>query len=110
VRGAVSGGSVRSAHDIAEGGLAVALAECCVAGGLGALLDAPLAPPQLFAEAPGTGFVLSGDRESLEALPGARIIGRVEGAALRIATHAGGLEVPVADLTAARAGGLARFL
>lgn len=110
VRGAVSGGSVRSAHDIAEGGLAVALAECCVAGGLGAVLDAPRALPELFAEAPGTGFVLSGDRESLEALPGARVIGRVEGAALRIATRAGGLEVPVADLAAARAGGLARFL
>ena len=27
---------VRSAHDIAEGGIAVALAECCIAGGIGA--------------------------------------------------------------------------
>jgi phosphoribosylformylglycinamidine synthase II len=36
VRGAVRVGALSSAHDIAEGGLAVALAECCLAGGLGA--------------------------------------------------------------------------
>ena len=29
-------GALTSAHDIAEGGLAVALAECCLAGGIGA--------------------------------------------------------------------------
>ncbi|HLT58816.1 MAG: phosphoribosylformylglycinamidine synthase subunit PurL [Limnochordales bacterium] len=32
-------GLVRSAHDCAEGGLAVALAECCLAGGVGASVD-----------------------------------------------------------------------
>ena len=36
IRQAVRSGALRSAHDVAEGGLAVALAECCVAGGLGA--------------------------------------------------------------------------
>ncbi len=36
VREAVRDGLLSSAHDIAEGGLAVALAECCLAGGLGA--------------------------------------------------------------------------
>ena len=36
VRGAVRVGALASAHDIAEGGLATALAECCLAGGLGA--------------------------------------------------------------------------
>jgi phosphoribosylformylglycinamidine synthase len=36
VRDAVRTGELSSAHDIAEGGLAVALAECCLAGGLGA--------------------------------------------------------------------------
>jgi len=111
VRGAVSAGAVRSAHDVAEGGLAVALAECCVAGGLGAVLDAPLAGDELFAESPGTGFVLSGDREALEALAGARIIGRVGGETLRIlAAGEGGLDVTVAALRGARDGGLARFL
>jgi phosphoribosylformylglycinamidine synthase len=35
-------GLVRSAHDVGVGGLAVALAECCVAGGVGAeLMHAP---------------------------------------------------------------------
>jgi len=36
VREAVRAGVLASAHDIAEGGLAVALSECCLAGGLGA--------------------------------------------------------------------------
>jgi phosphoribosylformylglycinamidine synthase subunit PurL len=36
VRDAVRSGAAQSAHDIAEGGLAVALAECCLAGGVGA--------------------------------------------------------------------------
>src|SRR5207237_10458478 len=36
VRDAVRAGTLASAHDIAEGGLAVALAECCVGPGLGA--------------------------------------------------------------------------
>jgi phosphoribosylformylglycinamidine synthase len=30
---------LKSAHDCAEGGLGVALAECCIAGGVGALID-----------------------------------------------------------------------
>jgi phosphoribosylformylglycinamidine synthase len=36
VKEGVRSGAFRSAHDIAEGGAAAALAECCVAGGLGA--------------------------------------------------------------------------
>ncbi len=36
IRGAVRVGGLSSAHDIAEGGLAVALAESCLGGGLGA--------------------------------------------------------------------------
>ncbi len=45
---------VPSAHDVAEGGVACALAECCVAGGLGASVRLP---PGLdpFGEAPGRG-------------------------------------------------------
>ena len=39
---AAARGLLRSAHDCAEGGLAVALAECCIAGGIG--LDASAAP------------------------------------------------------------------
>jgi len=36
---AISTGIVLSAHDCSEGGAAVALAECCLAGGLGATVD-----------------------------------------------------------------------
>ena len=39
VRDAVRRGELRSAHDVAEGGLAVALAECCLGGGHGAHVD-----------------------------------------------------------------------
>jgi phosphoribosylformylglycinamidine synthase len=37
---AIRTGIVRSAHDCSEGGLAVTLAECCMAGGIGARVDA----------------------------------------------------------------------
>ena len=37
-------GLMRSAHDCAEGGLAVALAECCFDGGLGVEVDVPAVP------------------------------------------------------------------
>ena len=40
----VSEGVIRSAHDCSEGGLAVALAESCIAGGLGIQCDADIAP------------------------------------------------------------------
>jgi len=39
VRQAISAGLLRSAHDVSDGGLAVAAAECCLAGRLGARLD-----------------------------------------------------------------------
>ena len=42
-RSLVCSGVLKSAHDCAEGGLAVTLAECCIAGGIGALLDMPSA-------------------------------------------------------------------
>ncbi|HWD10969.1 MAG TPA: phosphoribosylformylglycinamidine synthase subunit PurL [Solirubrobacteraceae bacterium] len=54
VRAAVRAGTLASAHDIAEGGLAVALAECCLAGRIGAEVNLaadfwaavePAAPP-----------------------------------------------------------------
>jgi phosphoribosylformylglycinamidine synthase subunit PurL len=83
VREAVRAGSLSSAHDIAEGGLAVALAECCLAGGLGAevALDAEAVPEvaaaapagalatetALFGEGPG-GFVVSGPSAALDEL------------------------------------------
>jgi len=41
LRQAITAGLVRSAHDLSDGGLAVAAAECCIASGLGAHLEIP---------------------------------------------------------------------
>jgi phosphoribosylformylglycinamidine synthase subunit PurL len=91
VREAVRAGQVASAHDIAEGGLAVALAECCLAAALGARveLDATATgrTTSLFGEGPG-GFVVSGREEALRELgelAPVRVVGMVGGDALRIA-------------------------
>jgi phosphoribosylformylglycinamidine synthase II len=88
VREAVRGGRVASAHDIAEGGLAVAVAECCLAGDLGARLHIEgdvKTLPLLYGEAPG-GFVVSGPRDVVAEL--GTVIGEVGGDALAI--EAGG--------------------
>jgi phosphoribosylformylglycinamidine synthase II len=90
VREAVRAGSLSSAHDIAEGGLAVALAECCLAGGLGARIELDgltVAADELrflFGEAPG-GFVVSGSARALATLgrhAPLQILGRVGGESL----------------------------
>ena len=87
VRAAVRSGAVASAHDVAEGGLAVALAECCLAGGVGArvaLEDDAL--ERLFGECSG-GFVVSGEERALMDMSEqttVRILGAVEGRSLRI--------------------------
>ncbi|MFM9109469.1 MAG: AIR synthase-related protein, partial [Prochlorococcaceae cyanobacterium] len=41
LRRAIAAGLLASAHDLSDGGLAVALAECCIAAGLGAGIDLP---------------------------------------------------------------------
>ncbi len=43
LRGAIAAGLVASAHDLSDGGLAVAAAEACLAAGLGAALHLPAA-------------------------------------------------------------------
>jgi phosphoribosylformylglycinamidine synthase II len=105
VRQAVRGGTVTSAHDIAEGGVAVALAECCIAGGIGARVDLDGIEP--FAEGPGA-FILSGSRDALAALgSAARILGEVGGETLEIA---GERPVGVVELSRVHAEGLAGLL
>jgi phosphoribosylformylglycinamidine synthase len=87
VRDTVRGGGLSSAHDVAEGGLAVALAECCLAGGVGASIvleggDADL--DALFGEGAGR-FVVSGPAEALEPLAAyATPLGTVGGEVLDI--------------------------
>jgi phosphoribosylformylglycinamidine synthase subunit PurL len=90
VRDAVRAGKLSSAHDVSDGGLTCALAESAIAGGLGCQVDLqPLrergcSPEEaLFGEAPG-GFLLSGDREALDAL-GATLIGEVGGSTIEVA-------------------------
>jgi len=103
VRLGINSGALHNAHDIAEGGLVVAIAECCVAGGIGAQVRLPqgLDP---FAEAPGRAFVVSGVEA---ALAGFEIIGRVGGDELELE---GRLNVAVSELHDARERGLAQFL
>ncbi|MEB3349562.1 MAG: AIR synthase-related protein, partial [Cyanobacteriota bacterium] len=47
LRQAIAQGLVASAHDLSDGGLAVAAAECCIAGGLGAELVLPAGSSRL---------------------------------------------------------------
>ena len=103
VRTLANSGALHSAHDIAEGGIAVAIAECCLAGGLGATVRLP-GGIDLFAEAPGRAFVVSGPDAALTGRP---IIGRVGGDRLVIGEE---LSVPLSELDVAWRGGLARFM
>jgi phosphoribosylformylglycinamidine synthase II len=103
VREGVRDQRFRSAHDIAEGGILVAIAECCVATGLGAIINLPdgLDP---FGEDFGTAFIVSGATEELEGL---QVIGAVGG---RDLTVNGVLKVPVSELSDAHWGGLSALL
>jgi phosphoribosylformylglycinamidine synthase subunit PurL len=103
VRDLVRAGALTSAHDVAEGGVAVAVAECCVAGEIGATIRLPdgIDP---FAEAPGQGFIVSGSEQVLDGLT---IIGRVGGDVLAIV---GLLELPLEQLSRAREDGLEALL
>ncbi|HUB37162.1 MAG TPA: phosphoribosylformylglycinamidine synthase subunit PurL [Solirubrobacteraceae bacterium] len=107
VRDAVREGLLASAHDIAEGGLAVALAECSLAGRLGARVRLEALPAlgagegerddedalaTLFGEAPG-GFLLSGPPEAIAVLD--ERAGRERGTPLRTIGEVGGPELRI---------------
>jgi phosphoribosylformylglycinamidine synthase len=90
VRDAVRAGKLSSAHDISDGGLACALAECAISGGVGCRVDVqPLrergCSPEdaLFGEGTG-GFLISGDRPTLDSL-GAIPLGEVGGTTIEVA-------------------------
>jgi phosphoribosylformylglycinamidine synthase len=103
VRRGVREKELRSAHDIAEGGILVAIAECCIAGGIGAIINLPegLDP---FGEDLGTAFVVSGPTEGLEGLP---VIGVVGSRELIIKDV---LKVAVSELSSLHAAGLSAVL
>jgi phosphoribosylformylglycinamidine synthase subunit PurL len=100
---AVRSGALASAHDISDGGLATALAECCLAGGLGAevgLADTVKPLRGLFGEAPG-GFVVSGAAADLRALAErvpVRVVGTVGGARLTIVAGEARVEISLERL------------
>jgi phosphoribosylformylglycinamidine synthase len=112
VRAAVRADRVRAAHDVSDGGLACALAECAIAGEVG--LEADLAPlvearrcsgeAALFGEGPG-GFVLAGSREELEALGTEGVdlflIGVAGGERIRIAAAGSQVDLALAEAAAA---------
>jgi phosphoribosylformylglycinamidine synthase len=110
VREAVRAGTLRSAHDVSEGGLACCVAECAIAAGVGVTLDlAPLvhragvdARTALFGEGPG-GVVVSGPRDALLELSakaagvGFLALGEVGGEHIRISASAARLDLSVED-------------
>jgi len=104
-------GLLSSAHDLSDGGLAVALAECCLtrAGGsdLGGRFQLPADPPALitlFSESPSRMLVGTRDSDALLALAAtasvpAREIGTVGGDRLTIEVPGeAGIDLPVAEL------------
>jgi len=107
VREAVRAGVLACAHDVSDGGLACALAECAIGAGLGCQVDLQhlrergCSPEEaLFGEGAG-GFVLSGTREQLEALAGEGVevlyLGKVGGGAIEIAAGDRSLSLDLAD-------------
>jgi phosphoribosylformylglycinamidine (FGAM) synthase-like enzyme len=95
LREAVRSGALPTAHDISEGGLLVAIAECCMEGRLGARIElASVDEVTLFGEGPG-GVVIAGPPETVETVPGAQMIGLVARDALEVQ---GALSLPVEHL------------
>jgi phosphoribosylformylglycinamidine synthase len=111
VRDGVRSQMLRSAHDVAEGGVAMALAECCMAGRIGARVELDYALDS-FGEAPGRGFIVSGPAHVLERWADSgpsgacTMIGEVCGNTLQIV---GRLSLLVDELTQAWSEGLAQF-
>ncbi len=110
VREAVRSGVVATAHDISEGGLACALAECAIAAGIGAEVELGEDFP-LFGEGAG-GVLLAGPRDAIEELAeplqphGFQVIGETGGDRVDIKAGVATLSVPVAAAQEAHGGSL----
>ncbi len=117
LRQAVEQGILHTAHDLAEGGLAVALAEATFGAGLGARVKVAMAPRDLFSESQARALVGCAPHqlERLLALAEklgvpAREIGESGGDRLVIAADGGGVDAPVAALHATWTTALPRAL
>jgi phosphoribosylformylglycinamidine synthase II len=110
IREAVRSGAAATAHDVSEGGLGCALAECAIANGVGARVDVG-DDLSLFGEGPG-GVLLAGPREAIEGLAeslqphGFRMLGETGGDRVDIKAGVATLSVPVAAAQEAHAGSL----
>ena len=109
--GAAAAGLLDAAHDLSEGGLAVALAESCLSGGLGCQVSLPGDPfTELFSESAARAVlaVRPGAEQAVAALAAehgvpAQVIGTVGGESLVIT---GSFDIPVDELAAAHTGTL----
>jgi phosphoribosylformylglycinamidine (FGAM) synthase-like enzyme len=111
VRNAVRAGTVSCAHDVSDGGLGCALAECAIAGGVGVRADldrlvelrGASGEACLFGEGPG-GFVVAGAAAKLRALAaeGAQLgvevvpIGEAAGDRIEISAAEADVSLPLA--------------
>ncbi|MGI8726447.1 MAG: phosphoribosylformylglycinamidine synthase subunit PurL [Solirubrobacterales bacterium] len=108
VRFAVRDGHVHVAHDISDGGLACALAECAVAGGVGLQVDlgaliadrGGTSEEWLFGEGPGR-FVVAGPRERIDGFGDAIVIGEARGSRLEITAEGARLSLDLAEAAGA---------
>ncbi len=98
-------GLITTAHDLAEGGLAVALAEACVDGGLGAELEVDGEPTTLFSETQARALVAVPPRYVEQVLEEAEMFdvpavdaGRVGGSRLTIACGGAAVDVELEEL------------
>ena len=108
VRETVRAGVCSAAHDISDGGLAIALAELALAAGVGcevhltALMAATECSDEdaLFGEGPG-GFILAGAETELEKLGGrgvpVELIGRVGGTGVEVGTPSATVTIGLED-------------
>ena len=108
---AAAAGLLAAAHDLSDGGLAAALAESCLRGGLGCEVELPGDPfTYLFGESAARAVVAvaPGREAAFAALAAghgvpAEVLGTVGGGSLRVA---GCFEIPLDELAAAHAGPL----
>ncbi|GBG10168.1 phosphoribosylformylglycinamidine synthase II [Paenibacillus sp. MY03] len=109
VLGAIQQGLVASAHDLSEGGIAVALAESCISGGVGAevSLTSDLRPDHLLFSESQSRILLSAKPEQADALTALlseqgvqfAVIGKVSGSSLTINVNGkSGIAAPVQQL------------
>ncbi|HXT50222.1 MAG TPA: phosphoribosylformylglycinamidine synthase subunit PurL [Thermoanaerobaculia bacterium] len=98
-------GWLHTAHDVSEGGLAVTLAEACFGRGLGAELELPLDPAQLFSETQARAVVAVPSKHVKAVLQTAedfgvpaRDVGKVGGGKLQAKLSGGKLVADVEEL------------